>query len=170
MPGPGGANRVFGTLLLIAVALGACAFAWTRMCVVDIEVNGTRQQVPIGTTIDRIVQSDDIAVNAGNLLSVTGHTLEQGQGDHYDVEIYGADLGHDRGSAYRIQGDEQVSIKNGEDKTEDNQEEEVTVAPKLVFDGNAGAISYVSQWGTPTVKKVKRGVQSGETVDEQIKQ
>ncbi|MGN8820103.1 polysaccharide deacetylase family protein [Atopobiaceae bacterium HCP3S3_A4] len=170
MPGPGGANRVFGTLLLIAVALGVCAFAWTRMCVVDIEVNGTRQPVPIGTTIDRIVQSDDIAVNAGTLLSVTGHTLEQGQGDPYDVEVNGADLGYDRGSAYRIQGDEQVSIKNGEDKTEDTQEEEVTVAPKLVFDGNAGAISYVSQWGTPTVKKVKRGVQSGETVDEQIKQ
>jgi hypothetical protein len=78
-------------------------------------------------------------------------------------------LGYDRGSAYRIQGDEQVTIKNGEDKTEDTQEE-VTVAPKLVFDGNVGAISYVSQWGTPTVKKVKRGVQSGETVDEQIVQ
>ncbi len=167
---PGGSSHIFGLLLLIVVALGVCAFAWTRMRIVQVEINGSWQEVHIGTTIDRIVQSDDIAVNAGNLLSVTGNVLEQGRGDPYDVEVNGADLGYDKGSQYRIQGDEQVTIADGEDRTEDTQEEEVTVQPKLVFDGNAGAISYVSQWGTPTVKKVERGVQSGETVDGEIEQ
>lgn len=59
--GPGGSSHIFGLLLPIVVALGVCAFAWTQMRVVDVEVNGSRQQIPIGTTIDRIVQSRPMA-------------------------------------------------------------------------------------------------------------
>ena len=62
-----------------------------------------------------------------------------------------------------IKGGEEISFSNGADKTEDYDETTVDVAPKLVIDGDAGAVSYISQWGKAGKATVRTGKVSGET-------
>lgn len=163
-------KRIILALVVLAGAAAVGFWSWHQMQYVQVSVNGTSQDVKIGTTVDRIVQEDGISATAGNLVSITGTLLQEGQGDPYDVQVNGKDLGYSAGSAYAVEGDEHIQIGDGEDKVEDSSEEEVTEAPKLEIDGKAGAITYVSQWGSPTVKKVRKGSVSGETQDIEIEQ
>lgn len=157
-------------LLVIAAIVGGGILWWMNLRPVQVTVNGNLESVTIGTTVDQIVSDEGIQTTAGNYISVGGNVLAEGQGYPYSVTIDDQSMDYDSGSAYKVQGGEQLSITDGADRMEDYDSEVVEVAPKLTMDSDVGTINYISQWGYPTIKEVRTGKESGETADGEIYQ
>ena len=147
--------------IIAALVLGG-VFAWTHRSV-TVSVDGTHRSYTIGTTVQQIFDEEKPGVMAGNLVSVNGNLITQGGGDPYSATVDGKELSPSKAKERGIKGGEEISFSNGADKTEDYDETTVDVAPKLVMDGDAGAVSYISQWGKAGKATVRTGKVSGET-------
>ncbi|WP_130811938.1 polysaccharide deacetylase family protein [Olsenella sp. Marseille-P4559] len=157
--------RTLVPLLVLAAILGGGFFWWTKLRPVQVTVNGTLQSVTVGTTIDQIKQDENIQTASGNYVSVSGNVLAEGGGHPYSVTINDKDTPYDEASVYKVSGGERISIGDGGDRTEPYTTETVNQAPRLLMEGNVGAINYISQWGSTTVKDVLTGQESGEQAD-----
>ncbi|MCH4054458.1 MAG: polysaccharide deacetylase family protein [Atopobiaceae bacterium] len=147
--------------IIAALVLGG-VFAWTHRSV-TVSVDGTHRSYTIGTTVQQVFDEEKPGVTAGNLVSVNGNLITEGGGDPYSATVDGKAISPSKAKERGIKGGEDIAFSNGADKTEDYDETTVDVAPKLLMDGNAGAVSYISQWGKAGKATVRTGKVSGET-------
>jgi peptidoglycan/xylan/chitin deacetylase (PgdA/CDA1 family) len=159
------AVRTLVPLLVLAALLGGGYFWWTRLRPVQVTVNGTLQSVTVGTTIDQLKSDAGIQTAPGNYVSVSGNIIAEGEGYPYSASINGKDTDYDDAHSYEVAGGERIALSDGQDRTEPSTTETVNQQPKLLMNGNVGAINYISQWGSTTVKDVITGQDSGEQVD-----
>ena len=135
----------------------------------DITVNGKRATVWRGTTIERVLDKGlvDPAPVAGNLLSVDGSVIAEGEGERCSATIDGtkADL------TAKIHRGADVQIGDGGDTTEEYTESRETI-PHGTSDGDRsveaywfGSIHLLSDGQDGTMVK-RTGKQSGATVEE----
>lgn len=157
--------RTLVPLLVLAALLGGGFVWWTQFRPVQVTVNGTLQSVTVGTTIDQLKSDEGIQTSPGNYVSVSGNILAEGGGYPYSVSVNDKDMDYDDARTYKVAGGERITVSDGGDRTEPYTTETVNQPPKLLMDGNVGAINYISQWGSTTVKDVLTGQESGEQVD-----
>ena len=157
--------RTLVPLLVLAAILGGGYFWWSHLRPVQVTVNGTLQRVTVGTTIDQLKSDEGIQTAPGNYVSVSGNILAEGEGYPYSVIVNDKDMDYDEASAYKVSGGERISVGDGKDRMEPYTTETVNQPPRLLMDGNVGAINYISQWGATTVKDVLTGQESGEQAD-----
>ena len=157
--------RTLVPLLVLAALFGGGYYWWTSLRPVQVTVNGTLQSVTVSTTIDQLKSDEEIQTTPGNYVSVSGNILAEGEGYPYSVTVNGKAMDYDEASTYKVAGGERITVSDGGDRTEPYTTETVNQPPKLLMDGNVGAINYISQWGSTTVKDVLTGQESGEQVD-----
>ncbi|KUH57859.1 hypothetical protein AUL39_09215 [Tractidigestivibacter scatoligenes] len=157
--------RTLIPLLVLAALLVGGYLWWTRLRPVQVTVNGTLQSVTVRTTIDQLKSDADIQTAPGNYVSVSGNIIAEGEGYPYSASINGKDTDYDDAHSYEVAGGERIALSDGQDRTEPSTTETVNQQPKLLMNGNMGAINYISQWGSTTVKDVITGQDSGEQVD-----
>lgn len=162
--------RTLVPLLVLAAILGGGYFWWSHLRPVQVTVNGTLQRVTVGTTIDQLKSDEGIQTAPGNYVSVSGNILAEGEGYPYSVTVNDKDMDYGEASAYKVSGGERISVGDGKDRMEPYTTETVNQPPRLLMDGNVGAINYISQWGATTVKDVLTGQESGEQTDGTIYQ
>ena len=155
-------RTIAGAIALVAVLL--LTLAWTHRPV-EVFVNGSRRTYNAGTTLEQIRQKEGVETRAGNLVSVSGEVLQKGKGNAWSVEVNGEKLSFSEAGSHAIGGGEKIVFGDGEDVCEEYTTKTVEVQPRLVFDGAAGSVTYVSQWGKVGKKEVRTGQVSGEVVD-----
>lgn len=171
--GSGGGGRMvsrrqFSTGVIAAaagvVALGAGGTVWFTKRAVACEINGAQCQAPNHSSVKDLVDRGLAKPQNGNLVSVSGNVLKQGEGNRYTVKVNGADLG-DQIDSYRLRAGDKLEFVKGTDKTEDHQSTKQDLPCQLVQAKGAGAIGFISNWGKNGYTEVVKGNISGETVD-----
>lgn len=161
------ANRMgaaIAVLVLAGIAVVAGYLWWSRP--LALALNGTSVQARRGTSIQQLVEDNGIAVTPGNLLSVTGDVIDEGQGSPLSATVNGQELDQDQIASYSVRGGEDIEVGNGGDITEDYDVTATTeTQPKLRMEGGYGAFAYVSQWGYAGSTETRKGRVSGETAD-----
>ena len=151
-------------LLAIAAFVGGAVLFWTHRSVA-LTVNGEFQRIQVNSTLQELYEKTGIATNPGNLVSVGGNLLEERGGYSFSASVDGEDLTRDAIDDYRIQGNERISFSDGTDRMEEYDVDYREVQPRLVFEGDWGAVSYVRQWGQVGRQEIRTGKTSGETAD-----
>lgn len=154
-------------LKVLAVVLAAViGFAvWSNRSV-DISLNGTTTSVKVGSSLATIVSEKRLITTAGNLVSVNGNVIDEGEGYAYSATVNGEDIATEDLEDYRASAGDQIVIGQGADKLEDYDVQIVEEQPKLEMGGDAwGNITYISQWGKVGKREVRYGKTSGETAN-----
>ena len=147
---------------------------------VTITVDGEEVRVPEGSSVQAVFDQVKPAVTAGNLMSVGGNVLGEGQGEAYAATLDDAAVAVSDAASTTVNEGAQLTFADGADLTEDYTSETTTTSqPKLVRkvkDGTngqgymvqQGVVQYVYQWGRAGSKEVRTGAQSGEVVDGEV--
>lgn len=154
--------------LLIFAGIGAGAFWLWQHRSFEMEVDGQVVEVQAGTSIDELRELLGRDLKPGNLISVGGNLIEEGAGEAYLAIVNGIELSEGEKQAWRISGRETISLADGKDKVEDYSVEYEEVAPRLIFEGEYGVLTYVKQWGRPQKQEIRTGSISGEVVEGDI--
>lgn len=158
-------NRALLVILCVFAVLGAMFLvAWLNRSV-NFKLNGDDATVKVGTTIEQLMADKGLSYTPGDLLSVSGKVLKEGEGNPFSAKVGDNDLSVDDARAYRIEGGEDITLGDGTDTTEDYTTEVKEEQPKLVMDGAWGGVSYVSQWGKVGKVEMRTGAVSGETAE-----
>ena len=166
----GNVISAFVALSVIGIfAYGAHRF-WEQRSV-PVTVNTTATSIRVGSTLDDLYAQAGVETTPGNYVSVNGNLIEEGTGYAYSVSIEDERLSRKDIDEYRIKGSEHIEFGTGDDRMEPYETTYNEEQPKLVFEGDGGAVSYVRQWGKPFRQEVRTGKDSqemteGETVSE----
>lgn len=132
---------------------------------VTVTINGTEVSVRVGTPLQTVLADHDMfGAIPGRLLSVGGNVISEDGGNPSTVSLDGKELTQDEVKSLHVQDGETFTVVDGADLEEESTEETVEVAPGITKE-EGGAVQYVSQWGKAGKKRVKKGSESGETVD-----
>lgn len=190
--------RFLATLFVLAALAVGGLFAWTKVLgnempeflthlpfditlpgmtpQIELVVNGEEVKVDEGTTLQELFDKVKPNVKAGNLLSVSGKTIGEGQGTPYTASVDEDPVPVDNAAKTVLKGGEKVSFSDGIDVEEDfTVETTQTGTPRLVKKVQEGAspggesiqqgtVQYVYQWGHPAQTQTKVGTVSGEKV------
>lgn len=131
---------------------------------IEIEFNGETTKVRVGSTIEQIISETEFETTPGNLISVSGNKLEDGQGYAYLFKLNDEEQDGVATADYRASEGDVITLENGRDRTEDYDVQIVEEQPTLEMGGDAwGNISYISQWPTVGSYEMRTGKISGET-------
>lgn len=131
---------------------------------VDITVNGEDLSIRVGSSIQQVIDAAEVKTNPGNLISVSGNTLESGQGYAFLVKLNDEELDGTATEEYAVTAGDSLTFEDGRDRTEDYDVEIIEEAPKLEMGGDSwGNISYISQWPVTGKYEQRTGKISGET-------
>lgn len=158
-----GAKRARALVVILAIFAGMAAltfFVWITRTV-EFSVNDAIVTTHYGTSLADYLAGTDLSFTPGNLVSVAGEVLQEGGGDAYSATVNGQLVRPVEAKDLHITGGEIVQVANGADVMEDYDVEVVEALPLLEFDGQAGAISYVAQWGKPGTQELWTGKISG---------
>ena len=145
-------------LLFVAAVIG-----YTNRTV-DVELNGSTVQVRINSTIEQLIDSQNIEVRAGNLLAVDDSVLTKRGGEKISVKLGKKQIENSKLSSIKLTGGEKLTIANGRDTYEEHDIKATTIQPTISFEGS-GAIQYVKTWGEAGRSEVWTGKTSGKTQD-----
>ena len=156
-----------GVVGMVALCvLGVCYVTMWRS--VRLSVNGGEVAVRVNASLsDLLEQNGYFDVAPGRLMSIGGNVIDAKGGERCTVTVDGQPVAASALSSTVVKDGAEVTVANGADVTESYSEEEVTVAPDVEM-GKGGAVQYVSQWGKPGKKTVRRGKTSGEEVDQEV--
>ena len=154
---------VLGIAVVAAFVIAGVLF-WTHRSVA-VTVNGTGTKIRINSSLASVREETEIATKPGNYISVSGNVLEEDKGYVFSAKVDGEELTHEQVEEYRVRGGEDIEITDGGDRMEDYDVEYREVQPKLVFEGDWGAVSFVKQWGRVGKQEIRTGKESGETAD-----
>ena len=150
---------------VVVVVVVAAVVAWNTRSV-DIKLNGSTMSVRVGSTLADIIKEKRLSPTAGDLVSVGGKVLAQGEGYSYSASVNGSDLAIDELDGYKAADGDDLTIGDGADRCEDYDVEIEEEQPKLEMGGDAwGNITYISQWPQVGKREVRRGKTSGETAE-----
>ena len=155
-------NAVIGIVAAALVVIVAIVLWSNRK--VDITVDGKDLSIKVDSTIDQVISEAGVSTTPGNLISVSGNKLADGQGYPFVAKLGGNELDGTATANYRAAAGDELSFENGRDRTEDYDVQVVDEQPKLEMGGEKwGNISYVSQWPKAGKYEMRTGKQSGET-------
>lgn len=159
----GGARNAIIGIVAVALVVIVAIVLWSNRKVA-ITVDGKDLQVKVGSTIDQVVSEVGVSTNPGNLISVSGNKLADGQGYPFVVKLAGNELDGDATASYHAADGDELTFEDGRDRTEDYDVQVVDEQPKLEMSGEKwGNLSYVSQWPKAGKYEMRTGKQSGET-------
>ena len=169
----------FVILLVVFAFMSAAGLVFWRHRPVSITVDGEMRTVFKRSTIGNLYDDKHPSVTPGNLVSVAGNVIGEGQGNPFTCVVNGTQYSYEEAVNLRLWGDETVDFANGDDVMEEYTTEVTEMAPKLEFhvqEGTPekgymvqqGTIQYISQWGSPGVHEVRHGAQSGEAGDGEV--
>ncbi len=165
-------TRIILWTLVGVIAAFALVFYFIRP--VSILVNGKRLtfsvNTSIGTVLSEVDGSKDFAIKPGNLVSVNGNLLKEGEGHPYSLTVNGQTLEFEDAQYYRVHSDDELVFSDGTDKMEDYSVEEERVEPVMTKNGAYGSVAYISQWGKPGIKEIRTGKISGEVSKSEMKE
>ena len=157
-------------IVVIAVLAVAGILVWSNRSV-EVTLNGERSSVRIGSTVEEVIKEKKLEPKAGNLISVNGNVLEQGQGYAFMASLDGAEMDAATTAGYHAKAGDALDIADGRDRTEDYDVTTTDIQPKLEMGGEAwGNISYVSQWPRAGKQETRVGKVSGETSEGNVVQ
>ena len=157
---------IIALVIVVAILAGGAFFWFNRP--VKITVNGQEVTEARGASLSQVVKDQNVQVTPGNLLSVKGDVLKEGQGQPFSAKVGGNDLDQAAIDSYKVSEGDDISFGNGADKSEIYEVTKTTeTQPKLKMngDGNFGAIAYISQWGKAGKTETRTGKVSGQTND-----
>lgn len=159
----GGARNAIIGIVAVALVVIVAIVLWSNRKVA-ITVDGKDLQVKVGSTIDQVVSEAGVSTNPGNLISVSGNKLVDGQGYPFVVKLAGNELDGDATASYHAADGDELTFEDGRDRTEGYDVQVVDEQPKLEMSGEKwGNLSYVSQWPKAGKYEMRTGKQSGET-------
>ncbi len=158
-----GARPAIIGVLCVAVCAIVAILLWSNRKV-SITLNGDEFSIRIGSTCEQVISAAELEPAAGNLVSVSGKTLEEGAGYAYTATLSGNELSNDDAEQYRVGDGDTLDISDGGDRMEEYDVQVMDEQPKLEMGGDSmGNISYVSQWPSAGQYEMRTGKQSGET-------
>ncbi len=158
-----GARPAIIGVLCVAVCAIVAILLWSNRKV-NITLNGEEFSIRVGSTCEQVISAAELEPKAGNLVSVSGKTLEEGAGYTYTATVGGNELSNDDAEQYRVGDGDTLDISDGGDRMEEYDVQVVDEQPKLEMGGDSmGNISYVSQWPSAGQYEMRTGKQSGET-------
>lgn len=161
-------------LVLLLVALGVGGVMFWRHRPVSVTVNGQQRTVFKRSTYDQVFKSEQLDVQPGDLVSVSGNVLEENAGYPYSVTINGVELDSDTAGQQLVWGGENIVYGDGQNAFEPYTTEIEVMKPKLEYriaPGTGekgymvqqGTVQYVAQWGKAGKQEVRHGERTGET-------
>ncbi|WP_322353801.1 polysaccharide deacetylase family protein [Paratractidigestivibacter sp.] len=157
-------STLVGILVVVAI-IGGGLFWWNTRSI-NIKLNGSATSVKVGSNLATIIKEKHVSTTSGNLITVGGNVLSEGEGYAYSASVNGTDIASDKLDDYRASDGDDLTIGDGADKYEDYDVEVVEEQPKLEMGGDAwGNITYISQWPRVGKREVRHGKVSGETAD-----
>lgn len=136
--------------------------AWLNRSV-TFTLNGDEETTRAGTPITSIMEEEHLSYTPGNLVSVSGNVLTQGEGNSFSLKLNGQDLPYDEAKDLRIYGEETIELGDGGNVMEPYDSIVQEQQPTLVMEGSGGSVGYVSQWPSPGKIEMRTGKISGET-------
>ncbi|MDO5044243.1 MAG: polysaccharide deacetylase family protein [Coriobacteriia bacterium] len=154
--------------LFLVGAGGGGFYLWSNRSV-NVEIDGVVQKVPINSGVKDLLQAGLIKAQNGNLISVSGSVLKQGEGQGFTVTINGHDLGNSYDQIALQEGDK-ISFSNGKDIEEEHDSDRQDMPYYWKKTGNYGAVGYISNWGSPGYSEKVLGHVSHEAIDRGVVQ
>ena len=133
---------------------------------VDVELNGQKTAVRVGSTLQNLIDEQDLTdtYDAGDLLAVDDSVLKRHGGEKLSVKVDGKRVKQGKWDSRELEGGEKVTVKDGRNTYEKHEVQATVIEPKLKVEGT-GAIEYVQTWGVQGRSEVWVGEQSGKTQD-----
>ena len=156
-------SAVVAIIVVLCIIAGG-TYLWINRPV-DITLNGEKYTARTGTSLATLITDHKIAVTPGNNVSVSGNIIKEGKGEPFSANVNGRELSGDQLTSYGIARDDDITVGNGADITEDYTATTTEIQPKLKMEGTYGALAYVSQWGKVGKVEKRTGTVSGETCD-----
>ena len=132
---------------------------------VPVTVNGTPVEVRIGSSLADVLHEEDLGINPGNYVTVSGRVIHANQGRAFNATVNGERFSPEQIEEFRIQGTESIEFEDGDDIIEEYNSSTETIYPYLRMEGTGYGIQYVSQWGKAGERQYRTGKESGETAD-----
>lgn len=158
---------------IIAVACAALLFVasvvWYINRSVPITLNGSESSVRINSTIQQLIDDQELSYRAGDLLAVDDSVLEKRGGEAYSVVLNGEQIDNAELDTTQLTGGEELTIGDGRDVYEEHEVQATAIQPTLTLKGS-GPIQYVETWGIPGRTEVWTGAVSGITADRGVVQ
>lgn len=152
--------------LVILIALGAGVYLFLNPPVFSVTINGTRQTVNAGTTIQDVIDKGWASPKAGNLMAVDGSVATEGGGQPFVATIDGNDT---TDATTKLAKDQSVQISDGGNVDEAYTETTESI-PHSTTDSSMNASSYyngsihIYSAGEDGEQTVRTGDVSGKTV------
>lgn len=166
-------NRKRIPYVIIAISCAALLFiasvVWYLNRDVSIKLNGKDASVRIGSSIDQLIEAQELDLKPGDLLAVDDSVLEKDAGDPFSVTLNGEKLAGDAMHTTELEGGEELVIEDGADVYEEYDAEVTEIQPTVTLEGS-GAVQYVKTWGIPGRSEVWTGRQSGITAEPRVTQ
>lgn len=159
-----GIGVVVGSIVTAIILLSGLLYWINRP--VPITVNGKEAQVRIGSSLREVLhEQQDVSVNPGNYVTVSGNVLQANQGQAFNATVNGKRLTPEEADAYQVQGTESIDFEDGDDIIEEYVFESQPIEPYLKMEGSGYSIQYISQWARMGEKQYRTGKVSGETAE-----
>ena len=158
----GSLGFTLAAILVLAAVVGGGVLLWNNRTV-NVKVDGALVSVRADATLADIAEAQEISVAPGDLVSVGGNVLTEGEGAPFSATVNGKELDADQIEAFRAKGNEEIVFGDGADVTEPYHEEERETQPKMEPYEKIGAVTYVAQWPKAGKAIYMVGDTSGET-------
>ena len=158
----GSLGFTLAAILVLAAVVGGGVLLWINRTV-NVKVDGALVSVRADATLADIAEAQEISVAPGDLVSVGGNVLTEGEGAPFSATVNGKELDADQIEAFRARGNEEIVFGDGADVTEPYHEEERETQPKMEPYEKIGAVTYVAQWPKAGKAIYMVGDTSGET-------
>lgn len=153
---------VAAVAVVILVLVG---ILWFNNRSVSITVDGNESSIRVDSSLEQVLQDNGVQVTAGNYVDVSGSVINKGGGNAFKANVDGSDLSNDDAASYKVHGGESITFSDGDDTTEPYSVEYEDIEPELEWEGDAGIVYYVKQWGKAGKKEIRHGSESGKTAE-----
>ena len=157
-----------GLVVVGAIAFGGWWF-WLHRDV-RVTINGVQLDVTYRSSFVDVCAAAGIEPKAGDLYSITGNLIETGGGEPFKVILNGSEMSESEVASFKVEGYEALSVRDGEDVTEDSEVLERVALPRLVPASSLRAVTFVRQWGVSGTARMRVGAVSGEEIVEEMLQ
>ena len=148
----------------VALLLFVASVIWYSNRNVDITLNGSTVSVRINSTIQQLIENQELSYRAGDLLAVDDSVLTKRGGEKYSVKLGKKQIDNAKLSSTKLTGGEKLTIGNGRNRYEKHTVKATEIHPTLKISGS-GPIQYVKTWGKAGRSEVWTGKTTGKVQD-----
>lgn len=161
--GTGAPARARGAVVAAFTLAAFAALAYASLAPVDVRADGARTAVPVGATVADLVRAGAIKAPSGDLRSVSGEVLREGEGMPPVLRVNGAVAT----SRTPVSAGSAVTSERGPDAVEATTAVTVEKKPEMRIVGT-GPVSSVEESGVPSQIRVVVGAVSGAEVSRTV--